>query len=214
VRAASAFLLILAACATVRPADAEISAAPAEGGIRVRFRRLKGESPDRPPELHADGGALEEVVFSPDLKAVSALWRAPEGKLSCRFPYDGVAVLEAGGPVDPTTVEYVFLEAEGARVTAVLPRGCLLLPALPLRLPPGARLLLPNGIEIPVGEDDTAMLPLPRDTSGVLRRTDLPLVLETARGPIEILVGVDADGTPAAISGYVRSKGVGTPPGR
>lgn len=200
-------LLILAACASTHPADAEVSAAPAEGGVRVRFRRLDGESADRPPELRAEGGLLEEVVFSPDLKAVSARWRRPKGRVTCRFPYDGVAVFEAEAPADPATVEYVFLEAEGARVTALLPRGCLLLPALPLRLPAAARLLLPNGIEIPAGEDGTVMLPLPRDTSGVLRRGDLPLLLETARGPIEFLVGIDADGTPAAISGYVHSPG-------
>jgi len=207
-------LLILAGCATTHPADAEVSAVPAEGGIRVRFRRLKGADPDRTPVLRADGGVLDQIVFSPDLRAVSARWREPRGRLSCRFPYDGVAVFEEGGPVDPATVEYVFLEAGGARVTAALPRGCLLLPAVPLRLPPATRLLLPNGIEIPTGEDGTTMLPLPKDTSGVLRRGDLPLLLETAQGPIEFLVGVDADGTPAAISGYVRSPGSDAPSGR
>ncbi|MCI0589907.1 MAG: hypothetical protein L0323_24095 [Planctomycetes bacterium] len=191
-------LLLLASCATAPARDAEVSAAPAPGGLRVRFRRLEGADPDRPPELRADGGVLDEIVFSPDLRAVSALWREPRGKLSCRFPYDGVAVFEAGRPVEPGTVEYVFLESEGVRVTAALPRGCLLLPALPFRLPPATRLLLPDGAALP-----DAILVLPRDGRGALRQGDLALTLETPNGLFEFLVGVDADGTPAAISGYV-----------
>jgi hypothetical protein len=189
-----AWLLLLAACATGAARDAEVSAAPAEGGVRVRFRRLTGPDPDRPPELRADGGTLEEVVFSPDLKAVSALWRAPRGRLTCRFPYDGVAAFEAGGPVDPATVEYVLLESGGVRVTASLPRGCLLLPALTLRLDPEAR---------------EVTLPLPRDSPGALRQGDFPVTVETASGPVEFLVGIDADGTPAAVSGYVAAPGTG-----
>lgn len=204
-RGALAFLLIAAACAGTRSADAEISAAPAEGGVRVRFRRLGGADPDKPPELRADGGTLDEVVFSPDLKAVSALWRAPRGKLTCRFPYAGVSVFEAGGAVDPATVEYVFAEAEGVRVTASLPRGCLLLPALPLRVDPPAPLLLPDGTTLP-----GATVPLPRDAKGVLRQGDLPLALVTENGLVAFLVGIDADGTPAAPSGYVEANGLDT----
>lgn len=200
------WLLVLASCATSAARDAEVSAAPAPGGLRVRFRRLKGESPDRPPELRADGGVLDEIVFSPDLKAVSALWRQPRGKLSCRFPYDGVAVFEVGRPVEPGTVEYVFLESEGARVTAALPRGCLLLPALTLRLEPPARLLLPDGTVLPVGAGGEATLLLPRDIRGVLRQGDIALTVEIASGQVEFLVGIDADGTPAAISGYVETE--------
>jgi len=200
VRVALVFLvaLLAAACASTRLADAEVSAVPAEGGLRVRFRRIEGADPDRPPELTADGGILDEIVVSPDLKAVSVRWREPRGRLACRFPYDGVSVFEAGGPVDPETVEYVFLEAEGARVTAALPRGCLLLPALPLRLDPAARLLLPDGTALP-----GATVPLPRDRRGVLRPGDFPLILETEHGRFELLIGIDADGTPAAVTGYV-----------
>jgi hypothetical protein len=195
VRAASAILLILGACAGTRPADAEISAAPADGGVRVRFRRLGGADPDRPPELTADGGALDEVTVSPDLKAVSALWREPRGSLTCRFPYDGVSVFEAGGPVDPATVEYVLLEAEGVRVTAALPRGCLLLPALPLRLQIGDAAPMATTVG------------LPRDRRGVLREGDHPLALETGGRRIELLLSIDADGTPAAVDGYVEANG-------
>jgi hypothetical protein len=208
VRVASAFLLILAACTGARRADAEISAAPADGGLRVRFRRLGGADPDKPPVLRADGGVLDEIVCSPDLKAVSARWRDPKGTLSCRFPYDGVAVFEEGRPAEPGTVAYVFLDSPGARVTAELPRGCLLLPALPLRLDPPARLLLPNGTPLPVSEIGEATLLLPRDDRGVLRQGDFPLVLETARGRFEFLVGIDADGTPAAVSGYVAAESI------
>jgi hypothetical protein len=209
VRAASALLLILAACAGTRPADAEISAAPEADGVRVRFRRLGGADPDRPPELRAEQGALEQVVVSPDLKAISAVWKSPAGKLSCRFPYDGVAVFEAGGPRDPATVGYVLLDADGVRVTADLPRGCLLLPALPLRLHipeelEPARLVLPDGRSLP-RDGDVFLLPLTTDERGVLRRGDLPVTVETAKGRVEFLVGIDDDGTPAAVSGYVAS---------
>lgn len=203
-RAALVLLPILAACTGTRPADAEVSAAPEAGGVRVRFRRLGGADPDKPPELRADGGTLEDVVVSPDLKAISAVWRDPAGRLSCRFPYSGVALYEAGGPSDHATVAYVFLDAEGVRVTADLPRGCLLLPALPLRLhvPEAlapARLVLPDGRSLRDGEP--LLLPLTAD--GVLRRGDMPVTVETANGRIEFLVGIDDDGTPAAIDGYV-----------
>lgn len=203
-------LLVSAACATgaARGPVPEVSAAPAPGGVRVRFRRPGGADPDRPPELRAEGGVLDEIVVSPDLRTISARWSGPSGRLSCRFPYDGAATFEAGGPVDGTTVEYVFLEAEGVRVTGALPRGCLLLPALPLRLLipkelEPARVVLPDGRSLPVGEDHDALLPLTRDERGVLRRGDLPMTLETARGPLEFLVSIDDDGIPAATSGYV-----------
>lgn len=203
-RAALALLPILAACAGPRGADAEVSAASGPDGVRVRFRRLGGADPDRPPSLRAEGGTLDEIVFSPDLRAVSARWREPRGSLECRFPYDGVAVFEAGGPVDPATVEYVLLEAPHVRVTAALPRGCLLLPALPLRVEPRERL----------PPDGAATAPLPRDRHGVLREGDHPLALETTGGLVEFVVGIDADGTPAAVSGYVAANGrdIGAPP--
>jgi hypothetical protein len=175
--------------------------------VRVRFRRLGGADPDRPPELRAEKGALEEVVVSPDLRAISAVWRSPAGKLSCRFPYDGVAVYEAASPSDPATVGYVFLDALGTRVTADLPRGCLLLPALPLRLHipeelEPARLVLPDGRSLR-RDGDVLLLPLTADERGVLWRGDMPVTVETAKGKIEFLVGIDDDGTPAAIDGYV-----------
>jgi hypothetical protein len=121
--------------------------------------------------------------------------------------------------VDAETVTYVFLEAEGVRVSAALPRACLLLPALPLRmriaphlLP--ARLVLPGGAEIPVGEEGEVTLSLPRDEQGVLRRADLPLSLVTSRSEMGFLIGIDDDGTPAAISGYVDAgSNLGTAPG-
>jgi hypothetical protein len=207
VRAALALLPILAACTGTRPADAEISAAPAPDGVRVRFRRLGGAHPDRPPELRAERGVLEEIVVSPDLRAISAVWRSPAGKLSCRFPYDGIAVYDAGGPRDPATVAYVLLDADGVRVTAALPRGCLLLPALPLRLHipeelEPARLVLEDGRSLP-RDGDAVLLPLTTDERGVLHRGDLPVTVETAKGRVEFLVGIDDDGTPAAVTGYV-----------
>ncbi|MCK6461574.1 MAG: hypothetical protein L6Q95_16960, partial [Planctomycetes bacterium] len=184
--------------------------------VRVRFRRLGGADPDRPPELRAEGGSLRDVVVSPDLRTVSALWQGPEGKLTCRFPYDGVATYEAGGASDPATVAYVFLEAEGVRVTAGLPRGCLLLPALPLRLHvpeelEPARLVLPDGRSLP-RDGDEVILPLTADERGVLRRGDMAVTVETAKGRVEFLVGIDADGTPAAIDGYVDVDAQAAPP--
>jgi hypothetical protein len=209
VRAASALLLILAACAGPPLADAEVTAAPAPGGVRVRFRRLGGADPDRPPELRAEHGALGEVVVSPDLRTISAVWRSPAGALTCRFPYDGIASFDAGATTDPSTVAYVLLDAEDVRVTADLPRGCLLLPALPLRLH-AAEALEPARIVHPDGrslrrDGDLWHLPLTADERGILRRGDMAVTVETARGPMEFLVGIDDDGTPAAVSGYVAS---------
>lgn len=206
-RAASGLLLILASCTGIPRADADVSAAPVAHGLRVRFHRAGGADPDRPPELRAEGGALAEVVVSPDLRAISALWREPAGTLSCRFPYDGVAARDAGERADPGTVSYVFLDEDGVRVRADLPRGCLLLPALPLRLEvpeklAPARLVLPDGR--PLARDgDAWLLPLTADERGVLARGDMTITVETANGPIEFLVGIDDDGTPAALSGYV-----------
>jgi len=208
-------LALAAACAAPRGPSPEVSAAPAPGGLRVRFRRLEGADPDRPPELRADGGELSEIVVSPDLKAVSAFWKNPAGKLSCRFPYDGAATCDAGAGADAATVAYVFLDAEGVRVTADLPRACLLLPALPLRLhvPEAlepARLVLPDGRFLP-RDGDAVLLPLTTDERGVLHRGDIPVTVETSNGPIEFLVGIDDDGTPAAISGYLASAPEGPP---
>ncbi|HEX5138593.1 MAG TPA: hypothetical protein VFY93_16595 [Planctomycetota bacterium] len=216
VRATPALLLALAAsCATPRGPEPEVSAASAPGGVRVRFRRLGGADPDRPPELRADGGDLSEIVVSPDLRAVSAFWKGPAGKLACRFPYDGAAARDASAPADATTVAYVFLDALGVRVTADLPRGCLLLPALPLRLHvpdelEPARLVLADGRALP-RDGDAVLLPLTTDERGILHRGDIPVTVETANGPIEFLVGIDDDGTPAAISGYVASAPEGPP---
>jgi len=192
-----------------RPAP-EVSAAPAAGGVRVRFRRITGADPDRPPQLSAEGGTIAEVTCSPDLRAISALWLNPQGRLSCRFPYDGVAVFDALAPADPATVEYVFFEDGGIRVTAALPRACLLLPALPLRVDiPGdlepVRFVLPDGRSLSC-DGGEVLLPLTVDERGVLRRGDLPVTIETAQGRIEMLVGIDPDGTPAAITGYVATR--------
>jgi len=103
----------------------------------------------------------------------------------------------------------VFLDVDDASVTAVLPRGCLLVPALVLdvrlaedRVP--ARLRLPDGAFVDLGERGLVVLPLPCDSRGVLRAGDLELTLTTARGDLAFLVTVDADGTPAATSGYLR----------
>jgi hypothetical protein len=210
VRAPPAFLLaLLASCALDRGPAPEVSAAPGPDGLRVRFRRTGGADPELPPELRAEGGALEQIVVSPDLRAISALWRRPEGRLRCRFPHGGAAVCEAGRLADAEMVRYVFLEAGDVRVTAELPRACLLLPALPLRLhvPEAlepARLVLPDGRSLR-RDGDASLLPLTADERGVLRRGDMTVTVETANGPIEFLVGVDDDGTAAAISGYIAS---------
>jgi hypothetical protein len=120
--------------------------------------------------------------------------------------------------VEPGQVRYVFLEEAGARVTADLPRGCLLLPRLPLRvrldadrLP--ARLVQPGGAVVPLGEETEVLLSLPRDERGALREGDAALALVTARGTLGFLIGIDADGTPAAVSGYVDAEPkLGGPP--
>jgi len=63
--------------------------------------------------------------------------------------------------------------------------------------------VLPDGRSLPIDANGGVLLPLTAGERGVLRRGDMPVAVETARGPIEFLVGIDDDGTPAAVSGYV-----------
>jgi len=210
VRTALLLLALAAACATPRGDDIAVSAAPAPGGVRVCFRRLKGGSGGRRPELAADAGSLTEIAISPDLLAASALWTGAEGALNCRFPYGGTATYRSGEPTDDTRSLYVLLAADGMRVTAEVPRACPVLPALALTVTVDER-LLPVRLHAPGGgvvildtATATVPLPLPRDRDGVLAGGDHVLRIETAAGDVhELLVTVDPDGTPAATTGYV-----------
>ncbi|MHC4133852.1 MAG: hypothetical protein ACYTDU_02510 [Planctomycetota bacterium] len=208
-------LSLLAGCATGRERGppVAVSAARAAGGLRIRFRRLGGQgSAEHVARLDADGGQLDQVLHSPDRLTVSVLWREPAGTLRCAFPYGGVGRFRAGTHVDGRAVEYVFLKSEGIEVTAQVPAGCLVQPFLPLhaRLAPDH---LPGSMHLPGGrtvvlerEETSCRLALPRDRDGVLAGGDLELVLRTANGDQHLfLVGVDPDGTPSAVTGFVRN---------
>lgn len=183
----------------------------AEGdALRVWFRYPYPTDDERRARLRADGGRLVQVTHSPDRRTVSALWIDRAGELVCRFPRGAEARLDAGAAGDPAVVEYVFLAQADARVTAEVPRACLMTPRLILRifvapdeLP--ARLELPGGEKVELVDPVSIhVLELERSPAGVLRGGDTMLRLHTAAGAYAFLVGVDPDGTPTATSGYVQ----------
>ena len=209
------WLSLLVGCATGRESGppVEVSAAPAADGLRIRFRRLGGQgSAGHVAQLEADGGQLDQVLHSPDRLTVSVRWRKPTGTLRCAFPYGGRGRFRAGTHVDTRVVEYVFLKREGIEVTAHVPAACLVQPFLPLH----ARLAsdhLPGSMRLPDGrtvalehEETSCRLVLPRDDDGVLAAGDLELVLRAANGDQHrFLVTIDPDGTPSAVTGFVRN---------
>jgi hypothetical protein len=208
-----ALLALLAGCATGREGPpVAVSAARAEDGLRVRFRRLSGQgSAEHAGRLTCDAGFLEQIVHSPDRLTLSVLWREPAGTLRCAFPYGGVGRFSVGAPMEEGVVEYVFLAREGIEVTAQVPAGCLMQPSLPLhiQLTPDhlpASLSMPGGRSMALEREETdCRLALPLD-DGALVDGDVELVVQTADGERHaFLVGVDPDGTPSAVTGFVRN---------
>ena len=208
-------LVFLAGCVTgpEKGPPVAITAARDADGIRVRFRRLGGQgSAEHAARLDAEGGSLEQIVHSPDRLTVSVLWRAPAGALRCSFPYGGVGRFRAETPVASRAVDYVFFQGEGVEVTAQVPAGCLMQPFLTLhvRLAPArvpGSLRMPGGRTLALEREETdCRLALPRDRDGVLAGGDLEVLLHTADGDRHrFLVGIDPDGTPSAVSGFVRN---------
>jgi hypothetical protein len=187
------------------------TAAPDPGGLRVRFQRTRPGTAGYLAGPEADGGSITEVVHSPDHLSLSFLWRDRSGEVRCRFPYGGVGRFAAGGDVDPGRIEYVFLEDEGVRVTAEVPRGCPILPFVDLRIhvDPGG---LPAGIRFPDGrsevlhgEDNRVRWRLPATPEGVLAGGDHELVLLAAGRDRLLLLSIDADGALAAPCGFVQN---------
>jgi len=206
---ALALCLLLGAC--VSPAQAptvRVTAAREPEGIRVRFRRLRAGAADVLARLEADGGSIDEVLHSPDHRTVSCLWRDPRGEIRCAFPFGGVGEFRAGDAPDPGRLDYVLLAGDDVLVTMQLPRGCPMRPRLTLRVEGvrTARLRLPGGRVVPVAGGGEATWTLPTDDRGVLVGADHELRLETADGAARtILIGIDPDGTPAALSGYLKN---------
>ncbi|MHC4933262.1 MAG: hypothetical protein ACYTGV_13850 [Planctomycetota bacterium] len=205
-------LLVLTACAATT--EVRVSAAPAKGGgawVRFRRERPTGRDP-RQARVEASGGHIEELLHSPDLRTVAVLWREPEGDLRCSFPYGGEGIFRSGQELAKGDVEYVFLEAPGVVVTARLPRGCVMRRALDLRvqledskLP--ARLRVSAREPVPLDRSDSLhRYELPSDPRGALLRGDHAIVIEDATGGAwPFLISIDRDGTPAAVSGYIRN---------
>ncbi|MGH7162131.1 MAG: hypothetical protein ACREID_01500, partial [Planctomycetota bacterium] len=79
------YLILLTACAGLGEGGprVEASAAREEGGLRVWFRRSEAGTSGHLPALAAEGGRLEELIYSPDRLSVSALWREPRGEVRC-----------------------------------------------------------------------------------------------------------------------------------
>ncbi len=205
------WIVLLAACQSV---PVTVGSSPERDGVRVFFRRDLTERGGRREELarlSADGGRLTGIVHSPDGTAVSALWLGGAGAVTCRFPGGGAGRFEGDpGPDDP--VEYVFLEERGASVTARLARNCPLTATLTLtvRL---KKALLPATLAMPGGareitETETRVaFSIPRNRDRLLGG-DHWLRLNAAHGRrFSFAIGIDPDGTPAAVHGYVRNWG-------
>jgi hypothetical protein len=211
----SLLLLLLAGCATGPESGppVAVSAAPDGDAIRVQFRRLGGQgTAEHGAHLAAEGGSLSQVLHSPDRRTVSVFWQAPAGTLTCAFPYGGVGRFRAGTPVEGRTVEYVFYAAEGIEVTARVPAGCPMQPSICLHIQlspdrvPGA-LVTPDGRHYALAGGRTdRWFALPRDSEGVLAAGDLEFVLNTATDDgHRFIIAIDPDGTPSAVSGFVRN---------
>jgi hypothetical protein len=155
------------------------------------------------------GGSIEVVVISPDRRTVAALWRDPAGSLRCRYPSGAVGEWRAEAPVLVGSVDYVFFEHDGIRVTGSLPRGCTMAPSVELRIRLAER-YLPARVELPDAAPvrlrvsaAAARLIFRRTRRGRLEQGDHVVAIEAAGGERwTFLVGVDSDGTPAAVSGY------------
>jgi len=166
----------------------------------------------RPPKLTASGGTLREIAIAPDLRAVSALWLAPRGRLRCLFAPASAAEVGPDVKTAPGGVDYVFFEEPGLRVTAQLATGCLLRPAIDLQvdLDPGlapARLEMPGGAVRKLGAGASRVrVALGINRRRVLRAEDARFtVVDASGGRHPFLLGVDDDGTPTATVGYVRN---------
>jgi hypothetical protein len=192
----------------------EVSAVAEGEDARVRFRRLRYGSAGHLARLRVTGGALAEVVHSPDRRSVSVLWRDRNGRLECRFAYGGYGEFDAGGVLDQRLVEYVFLEADGCSITAVVPHANPMRAILPLRvrvesshLP--AMLTAPGGISVAIESTEQAVpFALPADAENALIEGDFEVEILTSDGTsFACLIGVDEDGTPVAATGFVRDAG-------
>ena len=210
---AGLLLLLLAACTSTSgkaPPVAAVAVQEADG-LRVHFRRAPVGAGGQLARLEASGGALEQVVHSPDRGSVSALWRGAGGVLRCSFPDGGVGTLRADEAAPSRDVEYVFLNVNGAEISARLPAASPMRPVLTLHVRVDAELLpavleLPDHSEIAVDTPEaTVLFPLPSD-GGALREGDSLLRLRIREGKaFPFLIGVDRDGVPTATSGFLRN---------
>lgn len=200
-------LLLLAACAASRGQGPLVvaHATRESGGIRVHFRRMESGTAGHFPDLDAEGGRLVEIAVSPDRLCVGALWLEPRGRLRCTFPYGGAAEIPAQEAEACGETEYVLFEEGDVSVRVRLPTLCALRPAVPLivEAPAGSTLRFAERRAESVAE--RMALPLPRDGEGALQEGEWEAVLLTPGGrECRFLLGVDADGTLSATTGFVR----------
>ncbi len=208
----AAFLPAACALSPEHGPRVEVSAAPCEGGLLVRFRRTEPGVIENLARFEASAGSLEETLHSADRLTAAVRWRGPKGTLRCSFAYGGVGIWDAGAAADSASLEYVFLERPWARVTSKVPRGCAIVAGLALileveeaHLP--ARLELPDGTSLDVtARPQSLRLDLLQSPPGVLAAGEWRLLLRGAGGAEALfVVGVDPDGAPAAVTGYLRN---------
>ena len=174
---------------------------PHASGVRVYFRRTEAGTGGSPARLEAEHGTLRDVVHAPDGLGVSVVWANPGGVLRCGFPYGGEGEYRAGGPLEKGVVRYVYVHEDGVRVTGRLPKGCPLQPEVELRVEPADATIETETEGIVTA---TGFRP-PRDERGMLRKGVYRLFVVTGQRRVPFLLGIDADGIVAALSGYVEN---------
>jgi len=213
-KASKILLLVAAACAGTsepeRP-DVAVTAADDVDGVRILFELQEGDVTAHDVKVEAESGEVRDVCRSHDLRRVSVLWTNVEGEITCRFPYGqtGTWSSSGGAKLDDEFL-YVFHESERGRVSARVPRGAPVRPALLLHVEIPAK-ELPATLQWAgrearrlVRPSSFLAVPLPA-SGGVLATGDWSVALKTKSGETSFLIGVDPDGTPTATSGFVRA---------
>ena len=105
---------------------------------------------------------------------------------------------------------YTFFNGRGASVTSRIGRGAPMVPRLLLHITVPKK-HLPAELQWEgrephhlVKESSFILVALPQNDKHVLSTGDWNVVLRTAKGASNFLIGVDPDGTPVASTGFVR----------
>ncbi len=194
-----------------RPVSGEVRTAAHEDGTRVWVRLGQENRRLDKPRVTVTAGSVANLAVSPDRRTVSLLWKDPAGSLLCVFPIYGAIAVPASARPAPRWVEYVLLREAGVEVTARLPAQVPMTGRLSVQIQLPARALparfhFADRRSIPLSREKTDVtLEFETDAQGFLLEADTTGIIHTANGAEHwFLVGVDADGSIAAVTGFVR----------